>query len=354
VSNSFEKRMTSQVKVGSVLIGGNAPISVQSMTNVDTRDTPLVLDQIRRLKEAGCEIVRLAIPDIEAAKAIAAIKKSEKQIPIVADIHFDYRLALECLNNGIDKIRINPGNIGDMDRVKQVVTASKERGIPIRIGVNAGSLEKELLAKFGGPSSQAMVESALGHVKILEDLNFVDTVISLKASDVSMTIEAYRLLASKCSYPLHVGVTEAGTVKSGTIKSAIGIGTLLAEGIGDTIRVSLTSAPELEVTTGISILKALGLRKGGVEIISCPTCGRCQIDLIEIAEQVEVALANCKKEIKIAIMGCGVNGPGEAKEADIGIAGGAGTAILFRKGEIIRKVPQSDLVFELLKEIENF
>ena len=342
------------MNVGGIAIGGTAPISVQSMTNVDTRNIILTVEQINSLAEAGCDIVRVAVPDMEAATALETIKMIVKHVPIVADIHFDYRLALECIKNGVDKIRINPGNIGDLDRVKQVVTAAKERSIPMRIGVNAGSLEKDILSKYGGPSAEAMVESALGHVKILEELNFKDIVISLKASSVPMTIAAYRLLASQRSYPLHLGVTEAGTLMTGTIKSSIGIGTLLSEGIGDTIRVSLTSDPVNEVATGIQILKAIGLRHTGVEIISCPTCGRCQIDLIRIAEQVEAALKYCKKDIKVAIMGCVVNGPGEAKEADIGIAGGNGVAILFRKGEIVKKIPQEDLVAELLKEVENF
>jgi len=348
------RRISSQVNVGGIAIGGTASISVQSMTNVDTRNIILTVEQINSLAEVGCDMVRVAVPDMEAATALQTIKMIAKQIPIVADIHFDYRLALECIKNGVDKIRINPGNIGDIERVRQVVTAAKERRIPMRIGVNAGSLEKEILSKYGGPSAEAMVESALGHVKILEDLNFTDIVVSLKASSVPMTIAAYRLLAEQCAYPFHLGVTEAGTLMTGTIKSSIGIGTLLSEGIGDTIRVSLTSDPVNEVTTGVQILKALGLRKVGVEIISCPTCGRCQIDLIRIAEQVESALKNCKKDIKVAIMGCVVNGPGEAKEADIGIAGGDGVAIMFRKGEIVKKIPQEDLVVELLKEVENF
>ncbi|MEI6132528.1 MAG: flavodoxin-dependent (E)-4-hydroxy-3-methylbut-2-enyl-diphosphate synthase [Bacillota bacterium] len=353
MSSTIIRRVCSQVSVGGVLIGGNAPVSIQSMTNVDTRNIILTVEQIKSLSSLGCDIVRLAVQDMEAANAIETIKMIVKDVPLVADIHFDYRLALECIKNGIDKVRINPGNIGDKDRVREVVTAAKERGIPIRVGVNSGSVEKEILAKYGEPSAEAMVESALGHVRILEDLNFTDTVISLKASNVMTTIDAYRILASKCEYPLHVGVTEAGTLKSGTLKSAIGIGTLLAEGIGDTIRVSLTSEPENEVTTAQEILKALGIRNKGVEFISCPTCGRCQIDLIGIAEQVELALKNCDKDIKVAVMGCGVNGPGEAREADIGIAGGDNCAILFRHGEIVRRIPQSEVVAELLKEIEK-
>ena len=348
----YDRRDTSQVEVGGVLIGGGAPISVQSMTTFDTRNIISTVEQINQLKAAGCDIVRLAVLDMEAATAIETIRMITN-IPIVADIHFDYRLALECLKHGVDKIRINPGNIGDLDRVKQVVQAAKERSVPIRIGVNAGSLEKELLEKHEGPTAEAMVESALGHVRILEDLNFTDMVISLKASNVPMTIAAYRLLAGKCRYPLHVGVTEAGTLTSGTIKSSIGIGTLLSEGIGDTIRVSLTSDPVNEVSTGIRILQSLELRASGVDFVSCPTCGRCQIDLIRIAEQVESALISCDKKIKVAVMGCAVNGPGEAKEADIGIAGGDGVAILFRKGEFVRKIVQENIVAELLKEIEN-
>jgi len=347
----FSRRKSSQVSVGGVLIGGNAPVSVQSMTNTDTRNIVYTVQQINALEAAGCDIVRLAVPDMEAALAIESIRKMTK-IPLVADIHYDYRLALECLKHGVDKIRINPGNIGDSERVSQVVNAAKERGVPIRIGVNAGSLEKEILAKYGKPTAEAMVESVMGHLRILEDRNFTDTVLSLKASSVSVTINAYRMLAAKCDSPLHVGVTEAGTLTTGTIKSSIGIGALLSEGIGDTIRVSLTSDPLYEVSTGICILQSLELRKQAVNIISCPTCGRCQIDLISIAEQVEQALKTCKKHINVAVMGCSVNGPGEAAEADIGIAGGDGVVMLFKKGKAIRKIPQEVAVEELLKEIE--
>jgi len=347
----INRRNTKCVKVGGTGIGGDAPISVQSMTNTDTRNIKATIDQIIQLEQAGCDIVRIAIPDMEAAQAVSEIKKHVR-IPLVADIHFDYRLAIECIQRGIDKIRINPGNIGSREKVKEVTEATKDRKIPIRIGVNSGSIEKELLEKYGGPTPEAMVESALKHVRLLEDNNFTDIVISLKASNVPMTIEAYRLMSRKADYPLHLGVTEAGTIWSGTIKSAIGIGSLLADGIGDTIRVSLTDDPVEEVKVGIQILKSLGLKKEGIELISCPTCGRCRIDLIHIANAVEQKLQNSNKPIKVAVMGCAVNGPGEAREADIGIAGGDGVGLIFKKGKIIKKVPEEELIEELLKEIE--
>ncbi len=348
----IQRKKTKKIRVGDIFIGGDSPISVQSMTNTDTRDIKSTIQQIIRLEEAGCDIVRLAILDNEAATAIGEIKKHVK-IPLVADIHYDYRLAVECMKNGVDKIRLNPGNIGGNDRVKIVAGMAKERGIPIRIGVNSGSVEKGILEKFGGVTAQGMVESALAHVAILENVDFNDIAISIKASSVPMTIAAYRLLSEKCSYPLHVGVTEAGTVYKGTIKSSVGIGCLLAEGIGDTIRVSLTGDPVEEIKAGKQILKSLGLLKEGIEIVSCPTCGRTQVNLIDIANSVEPLLEKLDKNIKVAIMGCAVNGPGEAKDADIGIAGGVNEVLLFKKGRIIRKIPQENVVEELIKEISQ-
>ncbi len=344
---------TRQVNVGGVLIGGGSPISVQSMTTTDTRDTAATIRQIRQLEEAGCDIVRVAITDESAASAVREIKKAAV-IPVVADIHFDYRLAIKSIENGADKIRINPGNIGGRERVSEVIKAATDAGIPVRIGVNSGSLSKEILEKYGGITAEALVESAAGYISMLEEMNFTDTVISLKSSNVLLTIQACRLLSERFDYPLHIGLTEAGTVSSGTIKSSVGIGCLLAEGIGDTIRVSLTGDPINEVKVAREILKSLGIIKGGLELISCPTCGRCGINLVEITEIVESALSNVKKDIKVAIMGCAVNGPGEARDADLGIAGGKNEALLFRRGEIIRKVPQENIVEELLKEIEKF
>ncbi len=346
------RKKTRKIRVGDLFIGGDAPLSVQSMTNTDTRDVPSTVEQIKRLEEAGCEIIRVAVPDQEAAAAIKEIKKAIR-IPLVADIHFDYRLALASMENGVDKIRLNPGNIGDRDRVRMVVEMAKERDIPIRIGVNSGSVEKHILEKYGGVTPEGMVESALRHAKILEDLDYDKIAFSIKASSVPMTIAAYRLMSEKSDYPLHIGVTEAGTVYRGTIKSSIGLGCMLAEGIGDTLRVSLTGDPVEEVKVGIEILKALGLRRGGVEFVSCPTCGRTQIDLIDIANKVEERIQALDKDIKVAVMGCAVNGPGEAREADIGIAGGKGEALLFKKGEIIRKVSQDRIVEELLREIDK-
>jgi (E)-4-hydroxy-3-methylbut-2-enyl-diphosphate synthase len=348
----FIRKKTKKIQIGNISIGDDSNITVQSMTNTDTRDAASTINQIKNLEDEGCSIVRVAVPDNEAAEAIKTIKKSIG-IPLVADIHFDYRLAMASIINGADKIRLNPGNIGDVDRVRKVVELAKERHIPIRIGVNSGSLEKIILEKYAGVTPEAMVESALGHAEILEKLGFYDIVFSLKASSVAMTIAAYRLMSQSSEYPLHIGVTEAGTVYTGTIKSSVGLGCLLAEGIGDTMRVSLTGDPIDEVRAGNEILKSLGIKKGGVEFVSCPTCGRCQIDLIDIAQKVEQRLKTVKKDIKVAVMGCAVNGPGEAKEADIGIAGGKGEALLFKKGEIVRKISQDRIVEELINEIEN-
>ncbi len=344
--------MKRTVNIGGVLVGGDNPISIQSMTNTDTRDVVKTVEQIKRLTEAGCEIVRSAVPDMEAAEAIKSIKK-QIDIPLIADIHFDYRLALECIKNGIDKVRINPGNIGSIDRVKAVADAAKTKGIPIRIGVNGGSLEKDLLEKYGGPTADALVESALRHVEILDGVNFSDIVVSIKVSSVPVMIEAYRKFNEISDLPVHIGVTEAGTMRGGIIKSSIGLGTLLSEGIGNTMRVSLTADPVEEIYAAKDILKALEIRKSGVTLVSCPTCGRTRIDLIGIASEVEKRLANVDKDIKVAVMGCVVNGPGEAREADIGIAGGNGEGLIFKKGEIIRKVPESAIIEELMAEIEK-
>lgn len=347
----MDRKLTRKVKVGKVYVGGDAPVTIQSMTNTDTRDVEATLKQIRELYNAGCEIIRCTVPDMEAAEAIKEIVK-QSPIPVVADIHFDYRLALKVVENGISAVRINPGNIGSVERVRMVAEACKAKNIPIRIGVNSGSLEKEILERDGKPTAKGLVESALAHVKILEAVDFNDIVISIKSSDVRMMIDAYRLMSEKVDYPLHLGVTESGTPFRGTIKSSIGIGTLLAEGIGDTIRVSLTSDPIEEIKVAKEMLKALGLRKGGLEFVSCPTCGRTQIKLIEIANEVERRLEGNNKNIKVAVMGCIVNGPGEAREADIGIAGGKGEGIIFKKGEIIKKCKEEDLIEELMKEIE--
>jgi len=346
----IKRRKTKVIKIGNVKIGGSNPVAVQSMTNTDTRDAKATIKQIKELEKAGCEIIRVAVPDEKAAKAIKAIKK-EIKIPLVADIHFDYKLALEAIRARADKIRINPGNIGSKDKVKEVVKACQKKKIPIRIGVNIGSLKPELVRKYGR-TSKAMVKSALENIKILEDLNFKDIVVSLKASDVLRTIEAYRLLSKKVDYPLHLGITEAGTPKSGIIKSAIGLGILLEEGIGDTIRVSLTDNPEEEVKVAWEILKALNLRERGPVLVSCPTCGRTEIDLIKLANKVEQELVKIKKPIKVAVMGCVVNGPGEASEADIGIAGGKRAGVLFKKGKVIKTLPESKLLTELLKQIK--
>ncbi len=348
----FDRKITRQISVGNVKIGGGAPISVQSMTNTKTADTKSTVEQILRLKDAGCDIVRLAVPDIDAAQNLGNII-SAVDVPLVADIHFDYKLALESINQGIAALRLNPGNIGGAAHVREVVAAAKEKNIPIRIGVNAGSLSRKLLQKYGGPTAEALVESALEHVKILEDEKFFDIKISLKAHDVPLTLKAYRLISNSVDYPLHLGITEAGTVNTGVIKSAVGIGTLLAEGIGDTIRVSLTGDPVEEVKVANEILKSLGLRDYGATLIACPTCGRTTIDLPKIAEQVEKKLATVKKNITVAVMGCIVNGPGEARTADVGIAGSDGNGIVFRKGEIVRRVPEDKLVDELFAEIDN-
>ena len=346
------RKQTRKVHCGNLSIGGDSPISIQSMTNTKTADIQSTIAQIKALEEAGCDIVRVAVPDAESARAILEIKKNIR-IPLVADIHFDYRLALSCIENGIDKLRINPGNIGDLNRVRAVVKKAKERQIPIRIGVNAGSIEKKILDKYGKVTAEAMVESALEHIQILEHLDFYDTVISLKASDISLTLKAYHLMSERVDYPLHVGITEAGTLWSGTIKSSVGIGALLLEGIGDTIRVSLTSDPVEEIKVGKEILQAVGIQSFGIEIISCPTCGRCQIDLISLANKIEKKIKGINKPIKVAIMGCAVNGPGEAREADIGIAGGKSSALLFKKGEIVRKIDEDQIEAVLLEEISK-
>ncbi len=341
------RRQSRQIRLGELAIGGAAPISVQSMCNTDSRDVAATLRQIEALEAAGCEVVRCAVPDQQAAESLAAIRQG-MQIPLIADIHFDYQLALAALNAGVDGLRLNPGNIGARWKVEEVVSACRERAVPIRIGVNGGSLEKELLEKYGHPTPEAMVESALGHIRLLEELNYPEIKVSLKASDIRRTVEAYRLLAGQVDYPLHIGITEAGTTWSGTIKSAVGLGTLLYDGIGDTLRVSLTGDPVEEVRVGFEILKSLQLRERGPVFVSCPTCGRCQIDLIEIAEEVERRLHDLPKALTIAVMGCVVNGPGEAREADLGIAGGKGQGILFRRGELVRKVPQSELADALV------
>ena len=344
------KKLTRQIHIGSIAIGGDAPCSVQSMCSTDTRDVAATLDQIKGLAEVGCEIIRCAVPDMDAAVALGQIKH-KSPIPVIADIHFDYKLALQVLEEGIDGLRLNPGNIGEKWKVAEVVKVAAERRVPIRIGVNAGSLEKELLERYGHPTAEAMAESALGHIRILEELNYQEIKVSLKASDVMKTVAAYRLLSEKVDYPLHIGITEAGTIFSGTIKSSVGLGILLADGIGDTMRVSLTGDVLDEVRVGYEILKSLGLRQRGVNFVSCPTCGRCQINLVKVAEEVELRLRGVEKQITVAVMGCAVNGPGEAREADVGMAGGKGEGLLFRHGEIIRKVPEDQLADALLEEI---
>lgn len=348
----MKRNITRQLLVGAVPVGGEAPITIQSMCNTRTDDVAATVKQIRELTAAGCEIIRVAVPDMEAAQAIGEIK-AQIEIPLVVDIHFDYRLALECVKQGCDAVRINPGNIGSSDRVRAVVNACKEKNIPIRIGVNGGSLEKALLEKYGEVTAEALVESAFGHIRLLEECDFHDICVSLKSSSVPITMEAYRLMAERCDYPLHIGVTETGTPKMGILKSAVGIGGLLAQGIGDTIRVSLSADPVEEVIAAKDILKAAGIRKDGAELISCPTCGRTRIDLISLANEVEERLKNVKKPITVAVMGCVVNGPGEARAADVGIAGGIGEGLLFQKGEIIKKVPQDRLVEELFELIER-
>lgn len=348
----MERRKTKKIKIGNTYIGGDAPITVQSMLNKPAHDIEASVKQAVELEKAGCQIIRGAIPDMDAVKLIPALKEAVS-VPIVADIHFDYRLAIEAVAAGVDKVRINPGNIGSDDRVKKVVEACRSRNIPIRIGVNSGSVEKEILAKYGAPTPKAMAESAMYHASLLEKFDFDDIVISIKSSNVGNMIKAYETVAERCDYPLHLGVTEAGTERMGLIKSSAGIGSLLMHGIGDTIRVSLTADPIKEVYAGLDILKALDLRNDCVQIVSCPTCGRTRIDLIKVAGEVENALRGCHKPLKVAVMGCVVNGPGEAKEADIGIAGGDGCAVLIKKGEIIRKIKEEDIVSELLAEIDK-
>ena len=344
--------MTKAITIGNTVIGGGNPVRVQSMNNTDTRDARATLEQIRRLAEVGCDITRVAIPDMEAAQALKVITK-ESPIPVVADIHFDYRLAIEAAKNGASKIRINPGNIGGEDKVRAVADICKERGIPIRVGVNSGSIDRKLVEQYGGVCAENMTLSALNAVKMLEDVDFGDIVISIKSSSPKLTIDTYRTLSSKCDYPLHVGVTEAGTLREGMIKSAVGIGALLAEGIGDTIRVSLTGDPVDEVRAGISILKALDLRKGGITFISCPTCGRTQVPLIELASEIERRICDLPYDLKVAIMGCVVNGPGEAREADIGLAGGKDEFLMLRKGETVRKLPAATAVDEFVEEVKK-
>ncbi len=347
------RRRTRQIQLGKLTIGGDAPITVQSMTKTDTRDVEATLLQIWALEVAGCDIVRCAVPVREAAEKLGAIRR-QIRIPLVADIHFNYKLALIALQQGVDGLRLNPGNIGGTAFVLEVVAAAKERQVPIRIGVNAGSLEKDLLAKYNGPSAAGMVDSALRHIRILEDCDYPELKVSLKASDPVMMIDAYRMLADKVEYPFHLGVTEAGTPGVGTIKSAVGLGALLSEGIGDTIRVSLSADPVEEVRVGIDILKSLGLRKGGLTFVACPSCGRADVDLITLAREVEERLKDVHEEVHVAVMGCEVNGPGEARAADIGVAGGRGIGLIFRKGEVVRKVPESEIVQALWEEVEQF
>lgn len=344
---------TKVVSVGGVLLGGGNSIRIQSMTNTKTEDVEATVAQILRLEKAGCEIIRCTVPTMEAAKAIGEIKK-RIHIPLVADIHFDYRMAIAAMENGADKIRINPGNIGSTDRIKAVVDVAKERNIPIRVGVNSGSLEKPLIEKYGGVTAEGIVESALDKVRIIEDLGYDNLVISIKSSDVLMCVRAHEILAKQTHYPLHVGITESGTVQSGNIKSAIGLGLILNRGIGDTIRVSLTGDPVEEIRSAKLILRTLGLRKGGIEVVSCPTCGRTQIDLIRLANQVEKMVEDYPLDLKLAVMGCVVNGPGEAREADLGIAGGIGEGLLIKKGEIIRKVPENELLQALKEELDHW
>ncbi len=347
------REKTKVIKIGNKVIGGGNPIMIQSMTNTKTEDAAATVNQILRLQDAGCDIIRCTVPNIDAARAIAEIKK-EISIPLVADIHFDYRMAIAAMENGADKIRINPGNIGSKERVAEVVRVARERNIPIRVGVNSGSLEKELVEKYHGVTAEGIVESALDKVRMIEDMDYDNLVISIKSSDVLMSVKAHELLAGKTPYPLHVGITESGTVTSGNIKSSIGLGIILHEGIGDTIRVSLTGDPVEEIKSAKLILRTLGLRKGGIEVVSCPTCGRTNIDLIGLAAQVENLVQNYDLDIKVAVMGCAVNGPGEAKEADIGIAGGIGEGLLIKKGEIVRKVPENELLATLKHELDNW
>ena len=347
------RKKTKEVRIGDVIIGGIHPVAIQSMTNTKTEDAASTVAQILKLEAAGCEIIRCAVPTMEAAEALKEIKK-QIHIPLVADIHFDYRLAIAAIENGADKIRINPGNIGSEERLRAVVDNAKERNIPIRVGVNSGSLEKPLLEKYGGVTAEGIVESALDKVRMIEDMGYDNLVVSIKSSDVMMCVKAHELIAKECPYPLHVGITEAGTVYSGNVKSSAGLGIILYEGIGNTIRVSLTGDPLEEVKTAKLILKTLGLRKGGIEVVSCPTCGRTKIDLIGLANQVETMVADIPLDIKVAVMGCVVNGPGEAKEADIGIAGGQGEGLLIKKGEIVKKVKEEELLETLRQELLNW
>ena len=344
------RKITKEIKIGDRVIGGGNPILIQSMTNTKTQDVEATVNQIRELTRAGCEIIRCAVPDMEAAQALSRIKK-QIAIPLVADIHFDYRLAIAAIENGADKIRINPGNIGSDDRIREVVKAAKEKDIPIRVGVNSGSLEKELVEKYHGVTAEGLVESALDKVRKIESFGYDNLVISIKSSDVMMCVKAHELISEKTDNPLHVGITESGTIISGNIKSAIGLGLILHQGIGDTIRVSLTGNPLEEIKSAKLILKTLGLRKGGIEVVSCPTCGRTQIDLIGLANQVENMVGDIPLDLKVAVMGCAVNGPGEAREADIGIAGGVGEGLLIKHGKVIRKVPESELVSVLREEL---
>ncbi len=349
----MKRRITKEVRIGDRVIGGGNPVLIQSMTNTKTEDVQATVAQIQALTAAGCEIIRCAVPTMEAAAALSEIRK-QIELPLVADIHFDYKLAIAAMEHGADKIRINPGNIGDIGRVKAVVDAAKERNIPIRVGVNSGSLEKELVEKYHGVTAEGIVESALDKVKLIEDMGYDNLVVSIKSSDVMMCVKAHELIASQTEHPLHVGITEAGTIISGNIKSSIGLGLILSQGIGDTIRVSLTGNPLEEIKSAKLILRTLGLRKGGIEVVSCPTCGRTKIDLIGLANQVEDMVADIPLDIKVAVMGCVVNGPGEAKEADIGIAGGAGEGLIIKHGEICKKVPEEELLTELRKELLNW
>ena len=347
----MKREDTKVIQIGNVKIGGGNPIAIQSMTNTRTEDVKATVAQILALEAVGCQIVRCAVPTMEAAKALAEIKK-QIHIPLVADIHFDYRLAIAAIENGADKIRINPGNIGDIDRIRQVVEKAKEYHVPIRVGVNSGSLEKNLVEKYGGVTAEGIVESALYKVHLIEDMGYDNLVVSIKSSDVLMCVKAHELISEQCDYPLHIGITESGTILSGNIKSSIGLSLILGQGIGDTIRVSLTADPVEEISSAKQILKTLGLRKGGIEVVSCPTCGRTRIDLIGLARQVEELVKNYPLDIKVAVMGCVVNGPGEAKEADLGIAGGIGEGLIIRKGEILRKVKEEVLLEELKKELD--
>ena len=349
----MERHKTREVKIGNRIIGGNHPIAIQSMTNTKTEDIAATVSQIQQLTKAGCEIIRCAVPTMEAAKALKEIKK-QIAIPLVADIHFDYRLAIAAMENGADKIRINPGNIGSAERVKAVVDEARRRNIPIRVGVNSGSLEKNLVEKYHGVTAEGIVESALDKVKMIEDMGYDNLVISIKSSDVMMCVKAHELIASKTDHPLHVGITEAGTLISGNIKSSIGLGLILSQGIGDTIRVSLTGDPIEEIKSAKLILRTLGLRKGGIEVVSCPTCGRTQINLIQLANQVETMVAEFPLDIKVAVMGCVVNGPGEAKEADLGVAGGIGEGLIIKHGKVFKKVPEEELLPALRYELEHW